>query len=84
MIYNLLLDIPFWMHNNLNMIIKICINIYLLCVVLFPSSSPEGMPTFLLVYISIMSIGSTKLYFAPPPKKMAKGVQSKSPFLNDY
>ena len=34
---NLLFDIPFWMQNKLNMIIKISSTIYLLLTVLFPS-----------------------------------------------
>ena len=60
MLNNWLFDIPFWMHNNLNAIIKIYSTIYLLRAVLFPSVTLEGMPTFLLVTIGPMSLGSIK------------------------
>ena len=48
------------MHNNLKVIIKTFSTIYLSREVLFPSVPSEGIPTFLLVAVSIMSLGSTK------------------------
>ena len=51
MLNNLFSDITLWMHNNLNVIIKIFSTILLSLTVLFPSVPLEGIPTFLLVTI---------------------------------
>ena len=65
MLNNLLFDISFWMHNNLNVIIKIFSTIYLFPEVLFPYTTLEGMPTSFLVTIGVMSLESTKLQNCP-------------------
>ena len=58
MLNNILFNIPFWMHNNLNIIVKIFNTIYLQRLVLLTSIPPEGIPTFLLFTIGITSLGS--------------------------
>ena len=71
MLFNILSNITFWLQNNLNVIIQICSTVYLSRTVLFTSIQLEGVPTFLLATIGIISIGSTNLKF--PPKTAQKG-----------
>ena len=69
MLNNLLFDIIFWMHNNLNVITKIFSTIYRLRAVLFPSIPQEGISTFWLVAVGIMSLGFTKLEKLSPKRR---------------
>ena len=78
MLDNWVFDILFWMHNDQNLIIKIFIT---LCAVLFPYVPLEGVPTFLLGNIDIMSLGSTKLENCPWNGEQR--VKFQLPFFND-
>ena len=70
------------MKNNLKVIIKIFSTFYLPRVVLFPPIPLEVIPTFLLVTVGIMSLGSKKIEILSLKRK--KRVNFQSPFINDY
>ena len=69
----LLFDVPFWIQNNLKVIIKTFSTIYLSLVAIFYSVPSEGIPTFFLVTVVTISIGYTKTRKTAPETANKKG-----------